>query len=211
MSSVDFSKYSEIIPKEHISALSRDLSKVPDFSWLLTSVDNSGLQGDILGDFPLCLCGGDEKPRASKSTVMILNNSCDLPHDRLSVVTVVPVYDFDSYIQSERARRQAESGEGNVEESLVGYVREVRSNNVSEIMYLPEFSGFKNGAVAFLHYPCSVAKSVYEKKMEGEGILVSFTQTGFYFLLMKLVNHLARMESSDVSRKSLIDQEAASA
>src|ERR1041385_4964193 len=103
----DFSRYTRIIPKEHIPALSRDLKKIPDFSWLLGQPHREieRLQGDLLKEFPTVVLDDDAKPRCRDFTVMILNNTCDLPDGRLDFVTAAPIVDFNKYLEFERTRR----------------------------------------------------------------------------------------------------------
>ena len=120
----DFSRYTRIIPKEHIPALSRDLKKIPDFSWLLGQPHREieRLQGDLLKDFPTVVLDDDAKPRCQNFTVLILNNTCDLPDDRLDFVTAAPIVDFNKYLEFERARRlesqTAERDRRRIEDSI---------------------------------------------------------------------------------------------
>ena len=53
----DFSRYTTIIPDEHLPALTRNLKRIPDFSWLigLPHVEIERLQGDVLANFPTVL------------------------------------------------------------------------------------------------------------------------------------------------------------
>lgn len=199
--SVDFSKYGDVIPREHIPALNRDLARVPDFSWLLTSPDAEGLQGDLIKQVPFCLIGADCKAHEMTATVLVLNNTCDLQPERSQMVTVSLVFDFNDFIESQRKTRAAQFKGKNFDASFDAYIKDVRSNNITEIIYLPQFNGYENGAVVLLNYTCSMATEVYDKMMTAGSALASFTQTGFYFFLMKLVNHLARQEAPDVSRE----------
>ena len=84
---------------------------------------------------------------------MILNNTCDLPDDRLDFVTAAPVVDFNNYLQFERERRLR--GKSNVEnlerrrieDSLQEFGRVLRNNDKTELLYLPPFSEFTHGAL----------------------------------------------------------------
>ena len=205
----DFSKYTRIIPKEHIPALTRDLKKVPDFSWLLAQPhpDIKRLQGDLLKDFPTVTLDNDAKPRCRDFTVLILNNTCDLPDDRLDFVTAAPVVDFNKYVEFERARRLKSVTEDrdkrSAEDGIQELARTLRANNKTEILFLPRFGEFEHGALVLLHLVCSVSVHVYREALRGGRRLASFTQTGFYFLLMKLTTHIARAETTQVVRKAV--------
>lgn len=205
----DFSRYARIIPKEHIPALSRDLKKIPDFSWLLSRPHQEieRLQGDLLRDFPTVVLDDDGNPRCRNFSVLILNNTCDLPQGRLDFVTAAPVVDFNKYLEFERNRRlkgvTADADKKRVEDSIQELARVLRSNNKTEILFLPRFGEFEHGALVLLYLVCSVSANIYHEALRAGRRLASFTQTGFYFLLIKLTTHIARTETTQVFRKSV--------
>jgi len=205
----DFSRYATIIPKEHLPALRRNLNRVPDFSWLidLPQAEIERLQGDLLADFPTVFLNEKGLPRSRPFTVMILNNTCDLPDDRLDFVTAAPIVDFNEYVEFERKRRfqgkdaVEESDKKRIEDGLQEFGRVLRNNDKTEILFLPPFSDFTHGALVLLHLVCSVSANLYRDALRRSQRLVSFTQTGFYYLLIKLTNHLARAETKEVIRR----------
>ena len=123
---------------------------------------------------------------------MILNNSCDLPDDRVDFVTAAPIVDFGKFLEFEKRRRS--------KSSLDGFAKAIRQNEKTELFYLPKFGGFEHGALVLLHLVCSVSAKVYRGLLAAGKREASFTQIGFYFLLIKLTTHLARAESTDVQR-----------
>jgi len=190
----DFSRYTTIIPEEHQPALQRNLTRIPDFSWLLSEPHPSleRLQGDLIKEFPTVFLDDAATPRSRNFTVMLLNNTCDLPDARLDSVTAAPVIDFQKYLQFEAKRRTPES--------LQSYADSIRRNDKTELFYLPKFGEFENGALVLLHMLCSVSAHIYHQALAAEKRVASFTQTGFYFLLIKLTTHVARAESAEVVR-----------
>ncbi|MBA3754516.1 MAG: hypothetical protein H0X01_10360 [Nitrospira sp.] len=190
----DFSRYATILPAEHQPALKRDLTRIPDFSWLLSDPHPSlnRLQGDLIKDFPTVFLDDSATPWSRNFTVMLLNNTCDLPDDRLDFVTAAPVIDFQKYLDFERPRRTAES--------LRAYADSIRRNDKTELFYLPKFDEFQNGGLVLLHRVCSVSAQVYRQALTAQKRVASFTQTGFYFLLMKMTTHIARAETAEVVR-----------
>jgi hypothetical protein len=76
---------------------------------------------------------------------MILNNTCDLPDDRLNFVTAAPVVDFNNYLEFERERRfrdkthTEDPEKQRIENSLQEFGRVLRNNDKTEILYLPPF------------------------------------------------------------------------
>ena|SRR2546422_6641311 len=205
----DFSRYATIIPEEHQPALARNLRRIPDFSWLISSphAEIERLQGDLLVDFPTVFLDDAGAPRSRQFTVMILNNTCDLPNDRLDFVTAAPVVDFNNYLEFERERRfrdktNVEDPEKRrIEDRLQEFGRVLRNNDKTEILYLPPFSEFTHGALVLLHMVCSVSARLYHDALSHSRRAASFTQTGFYFLLIKLTTHLARAETVEVVRR----------
>jgi hypothetical protein len=167
----DFSRYSRIIPKEHIPALSRDLKKIPDFSWLLGQPHREieRLQGDLLNDFPTVFLDDDAKPKCRNFTVLILNNTCDPPDNRLDFVTAAPVLDFNKYLEFERARRlKGQTGEAEknrIEDGVQELARVLRNNTKTEILFLPSFGEFHNGALVLLYLVCSVSAKLYHEAL----------------------------------------------
>jgi hypothetical protein len=205
----DFSRYATIIPDEYLPALARNLKRIPDFSWIIgrPHEDVQRLQGDLLLDFPTVFLDEAGVPRSRQFTVMILNNTCDLPDGRLDFVTAAPVVDFNNYLEFERERRfraktnVQESEKRRIEDSLQEFGRVLRNNDKTEVFYLPPFSEFTHGALVLLHLVCSVSARLYHDALRQSRRVASFTQTGFYFLLIKLTTHLARAETTEVVRR----------
>ena len=54
--------------------------------------------------------------------------------------------------------------------------------------------------MVFLDRVGAAAGKLYEDALKERRRLASFSQNGFYFLLMKLTNPIARMESAEVTR-----------
>lgn len=191
----DFSRYTTIIPEEHQPALQRNLTRIPDFSWLLAEPHRSlqRLQGDLIKEFPTVFLDDSASPQTHNFTVMLLNNTCDLPDARLDFVTAAPIIDFQKYLEFEGKRRSPDS--------LRSYADSIRRNDKTELFYLPKFNEFEHGALVLLHMVCSVSAHVYYEALAAEKRIASFTQTGFYFLLIKLTTHIARAESAEALRK----------
>ena len=190
----DFSRYTSIIREEHLPALRAGFSKIPDFSWLLSEPhpEISRLQGDLVADLPAVFIDEGGMARSRKFTTMVLNNTCDLPDDRTDFITTAPVVDFQQYVEFEKKKRD--------EASLIGYAAALRRNDITELLYLPPFAQFQNGALALLHLASPISAKLYHHALNHGHRKASFTQFGFYFLLIKLTTHIARAESFEVVR-----------
>ncbi len=204
----DFSRFARIIPEEHLPALANNLKRIPDFSWLIDipHAEIARLQGDVLSNFPTVFLDEQATARSREFTVLVLNNTCDLPDDRLDFITAAPIVDFNMYLEFERERRFRgkdtldDLEKRRIEDRLQEYGRVLRNNDKTEILYLPPFSEFSHGALVLLHLVCSVSAKLYHEALDRGMRIASFTQTGFYFLLIKLTTHLARAETAEVTR-----------
>jgi len=182
-----------LVPPGKIASLLADL-KVHDFRWLLTTPNQweQRLQGDIHAEFPVAFVAADGRAVSKFLPVLILNNTCDLQPNRSKTVNVAPVLDFGQFAEREvssRGERRARS-----------YLHDIRSNRVLELLWLPPFHTFKDGGIVFLDRLSSAAFTIYERSLDTQARLASFSQNGFYYLLIKITSHLARAESSDVQR-----------
>ncbi|GEM_PF-1440530 len=190
-------RQSGVIPPERIASLIAALRKVPDVSWLLTqphpTIDR--LQADLLKDFPVALVAPDGSPKCSKFVVLIVNNTCDLQPGRSNFVTVAPIMDFKAFAAAEVSKRG--------EEGARSYLRDVRSDRVLEMLWLPPFHHFEDGGLVLLDRLGTAASEVYARSLSDNSRVASFSQNGFYYFLMKMTTHLARAESSEVLRHGL--------
>jgi len=185
---------SSVIREEHKHSLSERLRSIPEFSWLvgLPNEFTDRLQGDFFREFPIVYLKPTGEVVNGRKPVMILNNTCDLPAGRSTMVSVASVFDLERYMQAQSGRRNPQS--------LADYERDIRHNRISELLFIPNLPGFSTGAIVRLDMVCSVAATFLAVAVEKGGRLASFTQNGFYLLLMKLTYHLTRIESVEVSR-----------
>lgn len=186
-----------LVPCEKVASFLAALKKVPEFGWLLTRPpsNESRLQGDIHADFPVALIAPDGRAVSKNFPVLVLNNTCDLQPNRSAFVNVAPVLDFEEFARIEIAKRG--------EENARSYLRDVRSNRVHELLWLPPFDKFRQGAVVFLDKLSTASIQIYESSLKNNARLASFSQNGFYYFLIKITSHLARAESTEVERSDL--------
>lgn len=185
---------SSVIRQEHKDPLLEHLRRIPEFSWLLglPNPHNDRLQGDFFRDFPVVFLKPDGTAVQNRRPVMILNNTCDLPAGRSTFVSMAPVFDLEKFLLHESGKRE--------KQSLADFERTIRDNKVSNLLYVPHLADFKQGAIVRLDMICSVAFSFLDEAVADGRRLASFTQSGFYLMLMKMTYHLTRSESPDISR-----------
>jgi hypothetical protein len=102
--------------------------------------------------------------------------------------------DFASFSEFEIRRRGRERAEN--------YLQDVKANKVFEILWLPAVGAFKAGTLVFLDRVGAVASGLYESALNENRRVASFSQSGFYFLLIKVTRYLARPESEEVVRQN---------
>jgi hypothetical protein len=189
-------RQSGLIPPERLAPLVSSLKKAPDFSWVLTAPHptQSRLQGDLVGEIPVAVVDPSGQAKCNPFTVVVLNNTCDLQPGRSNFVTVAPVMDFASFSEFEIRRRGRERAEN--------YLQDVKANKVFEILWLPAVGAFKAGTLVFLDRVGAVASGLYESALNENRRVASFSQSGFYFLLIKVTRYLARPESEEVVRQN---------
>jgi hypothetical protein len=190
----ELAQASNLIFPEHLPSFLQDLKRLPNYSWLLTAPhsEESRLQGDILSEFGIALLGPNGGVRLRSLSVLVLNNTCDLQPGRSRFVTVAPVADFNRFAAAVTQRVGIPRAQS--------YLHDVRSNRVFELLWLPPFERFAQGGIVYLDQLSSASITLYEKALEEKGRLASFSQNGFYYLLLRLTTHLARPESRDIRR-----------
>lgn len=187
-------RQSGVIPSQKVDSFISCLKYPSDYSWLLTvpHPTETRLQGDLFGDFPIAIVDPDGKPRCKHFTVLILNNTCDLQPRRSNFVTAAPVLDFGSYSQSIAKKRG--------ENKAANFLKDVKANKVFEILWLPAFGEFRDGAVVLLDRIGAISMDIYESALANNRRIASFSQNGFFFFLIKFTKHFARPESDEVMR-----------
>ena len=172
----DFSRFAKIIPEEYLPALANNLKRIPDFSWLIhiPHAEIARLQGGVPSNFPRYVptrsCGAFAGIHGFG-----LNNTCDLPDDRLDFITAAPIVDFNMYLEFERERQfrgkngLEDSEKRRLEDRLQEYGRVLRNNDKTEILYLPPFSDFSHGALVLLYLVCSVSVKLYHEALGRAG------------------------------------------
>ena len=190
----DAVRTSPVIRDEHRDALLEHLKRIPEFSWLvgLPNRHIDRLQGDFIGEFPIVFLRPDGSALSKRRPVMVINNTCDLPDGQSSFVSVAPVLDLEKYLLTQSGKRE--------HNSLANYERDIRKNKVTNLFYIPHLPGFHKGAIVRLDMICSVSSELLAQAVSHGNRLASFTQSGFYLLLMKLNYHFVRSESAEVSR-----------
>lgn len=190
----EVAKASGVIREEHLQGFLDYLVQLPEDPELLAEPHPTEprLQGDVLQDQPFVLLDLTGQPRVRPMTVVLINNTCDLQPGRSSSVTYAAASGYTTFA----AGMEARLGKAKARD----YLASLRQNKIHELVYIGGSQVFPNGLVIHMDRMCTLDARLYEKALEAGLRAASFSQNGFYFFLIKLTRHLARMESGDVTR-----------
>lgn len=187
-------KHAGVIPPANLTAFLEYLVRTPELPGLVDVPHPTEirLQGDLLQGLPCAYVDGEGVPHIAPFTVAVLNNTCDLQPSRSKYVTVAPVFDYRAFADAaQKARGEA---------SAKGYLKALRDNQINEFLFLPTCPGYEQGALIALDRASSISTALYDRALNDERRVASFTQNGFYIFLLKITRFLARAESAEVSR-----------
>jgi hypothetical protein len=146
-------------------------------------------QGDALKSMPFITFPFDTTPVECK--VLVLSNSCDInpensrPFD--SHLMYAPISRLAAYIE----RLQASDLN---EQKLINHISDIKSQSVTQILYLPQHeNGPDQDCIVFLDRICHCDNSFVNLESLKERRLFSFSNYGFYLLLLKLSIHFTRI------------------
>jgi hypothetical protein len=195
------SKAAKIIPeakRESFASYLRNLPKTPGLVDRPHRTEER-LQGDIFRRLPICILDATGSPKVADFAVTVLNNTCDLQPARRPYVNISPVYDFFAF----REQMEKEMGQ-----RAAQYLSDVTENRVDRFFYVENCPEFQAGAILDFSKVTTVSTELYEAALRDGTRCASFTQNGFYILLLKMTNYLARAETPDVARVSLLETSA---
>lgn len=141
---------SSVIREAHRESLIADLRDRQDFKWLVGTPNRhtDRLQGDFFENFPVSYLDPAARPVTQRRTVMVINNTCDLPPGRSKFVSVAPVFDLAKFLEGQAKHRKPDA--------LANLEKDLRKNQISELLVIPTIKGFSNGALVRLDMICTV-------------------------------------------------------
>lgn len=176
--------------KEYLKQIPKGLG-----SWFYSpSIPEDAYQGDIVDKFEMVyseVVGAKLETRSLEDVpCMLLSHTCDMElrgKTREKYVSVAPVFSFKEFANS----RGTEYSEDRWDDFLTS----VKANRITDILYIPK-KGPLDDSVILLDRISSIDPKFLKIKLErGETKRVlSLSQIGFYFFLIKLTYHFARYE-----------------
>jgi hypothetical protein len=176
---------------EHIKPPAQQLKQFPSGyeKWVYaTSSPTETYQGDVFTRVPLVFIDENGDAVRAETKGMVISSTCDAQPGQGEAVLVAPVVDLEDFVLNAEFKG----------EQLENHVRALTANKLSEIMFLPEGHGITRSFVDFGKIsPVSVSHFHSER---GQNRLISLSQCGHYFLLVKLAYHFSRPEAPDAKR-----------
>lgn len=139
-------------------------------------------QGDIVEALTACFIDEEGATKSTKVPIpaLLLSNTCDMSMDnnspRKQTYTIVPLLLF------------------NEDRYNPNKIRDIKSNVISDMLYLPSVPALGGSYIAQFDRACSVSSAYVHKQLLSQK-RSSFSQRGYYFFMAKLSLHLTRPEN----------------
>lgn len=122
---------------------------------------------------------------------MLLSNTCDMALEgksREQYISVASIFSFQEFGQQGRLQEYSVNGWEN-------FLKDIKMNRITNILYIPEKTPLK-ASVIFLDRICSIDPHILKARLgkNKSRRILSLSQVGFYFFLIKLTYHFARYE-----------------
>jgi hypothetical protein len=183
----------DIIPylPEYVKPFAEQLRQLPSGyeKWVYAaSLPAEIYQGDVFDQVAFASLDEDGEIIRFEPLGMVISNTCDVQPGQGETLLVAPIFDLEDYREHSELK----------EEALENHIRALTENKISQLMFLPEGPGLRRSFVDFGKI-CSISLSFFHAD-RGQKRLISLSQPGHYFLLVKLAHHFCRPEARDSSR-----------
>jgi hypothetical protein len=161
------------------------------------SIPPAAYQGDIVDKFELVYYEVVENRLEVRSfkdvPCMLLSHTCDLDLEnktREKYVSVAPVLSFEEFANFKTSEYS--------DKGWKDFLDSVKANGITDILYIPGKSPLDD-SVILLDRISSVDPKLLKIKIENSDTkrVLSLSQIGFYFFLIKLTYHFARYEDRE--------------
>ncbi|PYS98071.1 MAG: hypothetical protein DMF63_17610 [Acidobacteria bacterium] len=152
--------------------------------------DSTIFQGDGLRDMPVCNL---PDTRVELGPVMVITNSCDNssanPRSTIPSIGYCPIVKLSTFAEQHE-------GAGMDRESVEAVLNAVRSQKVTRTFFLPQFGDLPEDCVVLLDHLLSCRQDLVKPNELPSRRLFTLSNVGFYYFLVKLGIHLARVNET---------------
>ncbi|MBP8745484.1 MAG: hypothetical protein KBH86_10210 [Syntrophorhabdus sp.] len=177
--------------------LKKQVPKGLDHQIYSLKVFESPYQGDIINNFDLVffqlIDDYQQTQFIENSYCMLLSHTCDInvqDKSSKSYISLVPVTDYNDFAEKRF--------DGYSEQQWQDFLRSVRENKITNLLYLPDNPPQFKASVVFLDQICSVDPYLLDEALSSKRSqrIASLSHVGFYYFLIKLTYHFARFDES---------------
>ncbi len=181
---------------ENYDILIKELGAFPENmdSRMYTTIDDDSLiyQGDVISGLP-CVELNHLEYGCKYRDCIVLSNTCDIDvnNKRLfgSRLMYAPLIDMEKYKNVLLSRNAV------TDRQLADHIKAIKTQRVSQILYLPESSGFKE-SIVFLDRVLNIDNRVIDRGTLRARRKSSFSDYGFYLFLFKMSVHFCRLQEN---------------
>jgi len=180
---------------EHLKSFADDLKEYPHgfAKWLYGALQNEIYQGDILKSIKVVGIDEDGDAVSRKGAAVVISHTCDCQQGQSEFILVAPVFSVQERIDGSELTTQ----------QLNDYVRDLRANRITDLFFLPGIGGLPDCFVDFSQVCAIAAAHLYAATFPlSDHRLISLSQKGHYFFLMKMAFHFCRSDPKDSTRQS---------
>ena len=130
-------------------------------------------------------------PQIEEAPVLLLSNTCDMDigNERINPCRIMyaPILNLEKYIKALQAR-------GHEQAAIDNHVKDIKSQVVSQILYLPTSAFWDHDSIVFFDRAISIplSRDSINKCIQTRSFTLS--NYGFYLLLLKLSYHFTRIQ-----------------
>ncbi|GAF85940.1 unnamed protein product [marine sediment metagenome] len=188
---------SDLILPQYKQKLKECLRSFPEHfeKWFYSpSLPEDLYQGDIFLDVPVTLIDEDGGPIGGQAHVMLVSNSCDMQPSGSDCITVATIIDFQNF-----SREKPDSFS---KDRWEDYLRSLTNNHITQYLYIPSGKTLRESIVRFDQLISINKEFILKKYNETRELrLLSLSQYGYYYFILKLTYHFSRREPGDVKRE----------
>jgi hypothetical protein len=176
---------------QHLQPFAVHLKQFPSGyeKWIYaSSLPAETYQGDVFAQIPLIAVDDDGNAVRPELNGMVISTTCDAQPNQGEFILFAPVIDLEDYRQNSELKGEA----------LINHIQALTENKISGLMFLPDAPGIRSSFVDFGKV-CPISTALFHS-YRGRKQLLSLSQCGHYFLLVKLAYHFCRPDAPDVRR-----------
>ena len=192
---INSSHFIDDTQKDQCKQYFKQINKEPGDWFYSHSIPPDIYQGDVIDNFDVIyyqMIDDFQKIQAIEDIpCMLLSNTCDMDFEgktRKKYISIAPIFSFEDFAEEGKHQEYSENG-------WHDFLEDIEKNRIINILHIPEKKPLK-ASVVFLDKICSIDPYLLKTRLDKNKSkkILSLSQIGFYFFLIKLTYHFARYE-----------------